>query len=220
MGPWFDEDLKQQDHFALRVCMRLTDEKYAACVIKYADAFLCDAQCNPLDAQALFFAWEKTGDERYAQAIRQVMQALESQGNVEYAALAFRMAYEMKLNRMERVGHTAAMFRAAHQQVKAASVQEKACFLLAVTDAVAVCTEQLYEHWRALVDIYRSVLAEVLPGLVDTEPKTQTMLLWGLLSGVEMGLIDPERYLPVARKHMAKLESSAAEVLEEVFGVR
>ena len=50
-----------------------------------------------------------------------------------------------------------------------------------------------------------------------------TLLLYALLTGVEMGLIDPERYLPVARKGIAALREKgspcAADTLEEGFGV-
>ena len=51
----------------------------------------------------------------------------------------------------------------------------------------------------------------------------QPHLLYALLTGVEMGLIDPERYLPVARKGIAALREKgspcAADTLEEGFGV-
>ena len=45
------------------------------------------------------------------------------------------------------------------------------------------------------------------------------LLLYALVTGVEMGLIDPERYLPVARRGIASLRESgenwAADILEE-----
>ena len=225
MGPWFDEYMMHMaPEEALRVCLRQAGEKYAAHVLQCADAMLTADACTPANARALFFAWEQTGDDRYAQAIRRMMEAMEAQPVLDGAALAFCMAYEMKLNRMERVGQTAAMFRRAQQRMAGCPLEEKAGFLQAVTDAVEVCTEQLYEHWRALVDIYRAVLAEVLPQLAEAAPNTLARLLWALFSGMEMGLIDPERYLPVAGKYLAVLrqkgEATAADVLEEVFGVR
>ena len=244
---WFNEYMtdktpdavwNNREDFVLRLCMKFADD--AACeryVLASADAFIQADKCTPANAKALFFALDKTGEEKYREAIRQVMAHLKDQPEAEldltaaYEKLPFRMEYEMKINRMERVGQTAAMFRNAHQRLwnaklcrHNASLREEAWFLLALTDAIAVCADQLYEHWRAMVDIYRMTLKGVLPVLAEADLQTQAILLYGLLTGVEMGLIDPERYLPIARKGIAALrqngESNAADLLEEGFGVR
>ena len=240
---WFQEYLSDEKlgskwdaraDLALRICMRSADdEALAQYVIDCADTFIREDVCVPGNAKALFFALEKTGDEKYGQAIQRVMAQLDAQPeeadaplSALYETLPFRMTYEMKLNRMERVGQTAAMFRAAHQRCKAMAgnaLREEAWFLLALTDGIAVCTEQLYEHWRALVDIYRERLKQVLGMLSEADPHTLAIVLWALLSGVQLGIIDPERYLPVALKALSELracgEVQAAEMLEEVFEV-
>ena len=238
---WFNEYIAKKapgaewdsrEDFTLRLCMKYADE--AACaqyVLASADAFIQADKCTPANAGALFFALDKTGEEKYREAVRQVMAKLNAQdavsGLVEaYETLPFRMAYEMKLNRMERVGQTAAMFRSVHQRLwkaKAgrhdATLREEGWFLLGLTDAISVCSDQLYEHWRAMVDIYRETLRGVLRELEAADPQTLALLLYALLAGVEMGLIDPERYLPVARKGIASLresgENQAADILEE-----
>lgn len=221
-----------REDFALRLCVKSADDNdLARYVIASADAFIQAGKCTPDNARALFFALERTGEEKYRDAIEQVMAGLNAKGEEKldliaaYETLPFRMAYEMKLNRMERVGATAAMFRIIHQRLwnaKAgrhdASLQEDAWFLLALTDAIAVCSDQLYEHWRAMVDIYRETLRGVLHSMEKAEPQTLAVLLYALLTGVKMGLIDPERYLPVARKGIAALrekgENHAADMLE------
>jgi len=238
---WFNEyiakktpgaEWNSREDFALRLCMKYADD--AACVqyvLACADAFVRAEKCTPANAGALFFALDKTGEGKYREAIRLVMAKLNDHdavsGLVEaYETLPFRMAYEMKLNRMERVGQTAAMFRSVHQRLwKAksgrhdATLREEGWFLLGLTDAIEVCSDQLYEHWRAMVDIYRETLRGVLRELETADPQTLALLLYALLAGVEMGLIDPERYLPVARKGIASLresgENPAADILEE-----
>ena len=223
---------------ALRMCIRHAyDEACARYVLQSADAFIQGGKCNPANARALFFALEKTGEDKYREAIQRVMTALDAQiaGELDLSAacdtLPFRMAYEMKLNRMERVGATAAMFRSVHQRLwdgklqrHSVSLQEEGWFLLALTDAIAVCSDQLYEHWRAMVDIYRVTLRGALPVLSEADAQTQALLLYALLTGVEMGLIDPERYLPTARKGIAALrangEERAADMLGEGVGVQ
>lgn len=223
--------------FALRLCMKCADDACIRYVLDAADTFIRADGCTPANAKALFFALEKTGEGKYREAICRVKEQLEDQPEAAdaplsalYETLPFRMAYEMKLNRMEKVGATAAMFRSAHQRLwdrktgmHGDSLQEEGWFLLALTDAIAVCSDQLYEHWRAMVDIYRETLRGVLPVLADADTQTMTLLLYALLTGVEMGLIDPERYLPVARKGIAALREKgspcAADTLEEGFGV-
>ena len=244
---WFNEYITDRtpgnawdlrEDFALRLCMKFADD--AACeryVVASADAFIQADKCAPVNARSLFFAMDRTDGEAYREAISHVMLQLNAQPAAElnltaaYETLPFRMAYEMKINHMERVGQTAAMFRGTHQRMwnekdrrHNASLREEALFLLALTDAIAVCSDQLYEHWRAMVDIYRMTLKGVLPLLAEADLQTRAILLYGLLTGVEMGLIDPERYLPVARKGIAALrhngEAAAADLLEEGFGVK
>lgn len=201
-----------------------------------ADALIRENACRPANAKALFAALEKTGDDKYRQAIQQVMAQLDAQSeaadapfSVLYETLPFRMAYEMKLNRMERVGQTAAMYRAAHVRLwnpqtgrHDVPLQEDVWFLLALAEGIAACSDQLYEHWRALVDIYRATLRGVLSVLAEADVQTLAMAVWALLDGVRQGLIDPERYLPTAQKALAALraagEVSLADKLQEVFG--
>jgi len=246
MSPWFREYLiaknpgalwDAREDLAVRVCMHFAQaEKLAEHVIQSADAFIRDHKCTPANAKTLFFALDKTGEDKYREAIQQVMTELDAQ-MVDVSdllaaceALPFRMAYEMKLNRMERVGQTAAMFRDVHNRLwnaragrHDAALREEAWFLMALMDAVECCSDQLYEHWRALVDIYRVMLTGMLRAAEEADPQTLALLLYALLRGVQQELIDPERYLPVARRGIETLrqngESHAAEVLERIFGV-
>lgn len=260
--PWFREYLTAEnpgavwnarEDFAVRICMKLqAADMLAQYVLDSADAFIRNNDCGPGNAKTLFFALEKTGEEKYRQAIQQVMNGLSEQPASQealsalYEMLPFRMAYEMKLNRMEGVSRTAAAYCDAHMNCWDAakrlhkvgdsfSLKEEAWFLMALADGISLCSDQLYEHWRTLVDIYRESLSGVLcrmtpQGLLRTnvtdgqeDAGGTAIVLYALLMGVQMGLIDPERYLPVARKGLAALrvhgEGYAADMMEAVFGV-
>ena len=241
-----------REDFAVRVCMRLQHAAYLSRhVIECANAFL-QGGCIPGATKTLFYALEKTGEEKYRVAIQKAMDRLAEDAGASlsalYETLPFRMAYEMRINRMENVGQTAKMYRDAHlsrwdrvhrlhRTEFGYSLREEAWFLMALVDGISLCSDQLYEHWRALVDIYRETLSGVLErfnqqGLLaadlseagEGDPMGTAIVLWALLSGIEMGLIDPERYLPVARMGLLGLretgERRAADMMEEVFGVR
>ena len=241
-----------REDFAVRVCMRFHHAAYLSRhVVECADAFLRGG-CIPGATKTLFYALEKTGEDKYRVAIQKAMDRLEEPADASlsalYETLPFRMAYEMNINRMEKVGQTAKMYRDAHlarwdrvhrlhRTENGFSLREEAWFLMALVDGIALCSDQLYEHWRALVDIYRETLSGVLrrfneQGLLaadlteegEGDPIDTAIVLWALLSGVEQGLIDPERYLPVGHMVFYALrqttESRAADMMEEVFGVR
>lgn len=194
-----------------------------------ADALIRENNCTPGNARVLFAALDATGDEKYREAIRQVMAQLDAREASADAPLAemcevlpFCMEYEMKLNRMERVGQTAAAYRSAHARWwdpqkgrHNVPLAEDTMFLLALVQGVAQCSEMLYEHWRALVDIYRVTLRGVLAEAGEAEPHTLAMVIWALLCGVQQGLIDPERYLPEARKAVAVLRTQGENVLSD-----
>lgn len=241
-----------REDFAVRICMRNAHAAYLSRhVIECADAFI-QGGCTPGETKTLFYALEKTGEDKYRAAIQKAMERLEEPADAPlsalYETLPFRMAYEMKLNRMEKVGQTAKRYRDAHlarwdrvhrlhRTEYGYSLREEAWFLMALVDGIALCSNQLYEHWRSLVDIYRETLSGVLQrfngqGLLaadltndgESDPIGTAIVLWALLSGVEQGLIDPERYLPVARMGLFALRNTterlAADMMEEAFGVR
>lgn len=241
-----------REDFAVRICMRYPHTPYLSRhVVNCAEAFI-QGGCTPGESKTLFYALEKTGEDKYRAAIQKAMDRLEEPADAPlsalYETLPFRMAYEMRINRMEKVGQTAKLYRDAHlsrwdrvhrlhRTEYGYSLREEAWFLMALVDGIALCSDQLYEHWRALVDIYRETLSGVLQRFNaqsllaadlteegEGDPIGTAILLWVLLSGVEMGLIDPERYLPVARMGLFALrktpEGPAADMMEEVFGVR
>lgn len=148
--------------------------------------------------QALFFVLEETGEERYRQAIEQRMHQLRcadgpTDGKALYAAGPFCMAYEMKCGGMEKVADAVRLFKRVHN----AGLHPNGWHLMALVDAIDWCREELYEHYRALVDIFREELAIVLR---HREEEDAAMAAYALMKAVRLGLIDPEKYLPIGRR--------------------
>lgn len=215
----------------VRVCLSVEDEAAKQYVIAWADRLIAADGCTPACGKALFAALAATGEEKYRTAIEGVMAQIGREptdvidsAEAMYAVLPFRMAYEMKLGGMEKVGVVAAKFRAAHKALWdgqrglfGGSVKATAYALLALVDAIDICADQLYEHWRAMVDIYREVLRGALAAEF-TADESGAMLVYATLEGVRMNLIDPERYLPMAARRIAALRAAgcvhAAEMLE------
>ena len=90
-------------------------------------------------------------------------------------------------------------------------------YLMALIDCIGLCPEMLYEHYRALVDLFRESLRGVLPyqaedGLfcqvIDhpdaegnyTETSGSAMIAYALLKGVRLGVLNPEKYLPIGKR--------------------
>ena len=221
-----DGNWSLQADWAVRACIRLytqtDDEACSAYVIAWADSLLTADVCQPECGKALFFAYGRTGEEKYRDAIVRVMARLgRNPGDTVlpaetlYAELPFRMAYEMKMGGMEKVGLCAAKFRQSFAALwdKATGLvsggrYQSAIALLALADCIDLCADQLYEHWRAMVDVYRAVLRGLLAADIPENPETAGMVLTALYAGVRMRIIDPERYLPIADKWLAALRTA------------
>lgn len=201
------------------VCVQGCIGMYRACgedaprsaVLEWAARGDCAA-----DGRAMIFAWQETEDEQY----RQAAVALAGRTGMDglaladaYRVLPFLMAYEMKLNRMENVGGLTRRICSLHKAMwhadEGALDAEHARYILALADAVEECSEQLYEHWRALADLYRGTVKDVLPKLDEAEANAVLTAACGLLKGVRMGLIDGERYLPLALRLLEKTDAAA-----------
>lgn len=218
-----------QADWTVRACQRMYAQAGdAACrahVIAWADSLIAADACQPECAKALFFALQETGEEKYRDAIGAVMAKLGRTPNAAvlpaetlYAELPFRMAYEMGLGGMEKVGLCAVKFRQSFAALWDSTCGlvsggpfQSAMTLLALVDCIDLCSDQLYEHWRAMVDVYRQVLRGLMAAQRPENPETEGLLLTSLLAGVRMNLIDPERYLPFADRRIAQLAAEGHE---------
>ena len=68
--------------------------------------------------------------------------------------------------------------------------------LKTLVDTIEEMDMQLYEHYRALADLF----FEAARGLISHEAEASTMAADALQKGVQLGLLDEEKYLPIALK--------------------
>ncbi len=177
-----------------------------------------------------------------------------------YMAQPFYMAYEMKFGGMEKVGDIVSQFKNVRKYLYDAEkglnyhaydedreqfwadketglsanfwLRSTGWYLMALIDTIGLCTEQLYEHYRALVDIFRESIAGVLRyqaenGLfyqvIDhaeaegnyTETSGSSMIAYAVLKGVRLGILDPEKYLPIGKQVMEALIGTKLMVEED-----
>ena len=163
-----------------------------------------------------------------------------------YMAQPFYMEYEMRYNKMENLGDIAQQFKNvrrwlydeekglnyhAYDEAKEQfwADKETGCspnfwlrstgwYLMALIDCIDLCSEQIYEHYRALVDIFRESMRGLLrwqdkeTGLfyqvIDRadvegnylETSGSAMAAYALLKAVRIGVMDEEKYLPIAKR--------------------
>jgi len=208
----WSQEVDQAVRTTISLWEKTGDEAAKVYVIRWADC-LAAGKGTAACWRPLFFALQETGEERYRTAIGAVIAELgrDLSDTVEYRELPFRMAYEMKLGGMEKVGLVAAAFRRLHAAgwdvetgLFMEDPQETALYLTVLMDAIETCSDQLYEHWRALVDLYR----EALKGTLAAGNNSLTVME-ALLRGVKRGIIDPERYLPIAKARLTALQADS-----------
>ena len=68
--------------------------------------------------------------------------------------------------------------------------------LKTLVDTIEEMDMQLYEHYRALADLF----FEAARGLISHETEATAMAADALQKGVRLGLLDEEKYLPIALK--------------------
>jgi unsaturated rhamnogalacturonyl hydrolase len=89
---------------------------------------------------------------------------------------------------------------------------------MALIDCIDLIDEQLYEHRRALIDLFREAVAGILPyadeksgmfyQVIDrkdlkgnyTETSGTAMVAYAVFKGVRLGVLQADRWLPLARK--------------------
>lgn len=144
------------------------------------------------DASAALFRLRETdGAEAADGLIRSAVASL--QGHACHSAvcmaahLPFLMAWEVQCNRMATLGAVADVFRRRRAELTTG------LHLLALADTIENCNEQIYEHWRALVDIYRECVRNFLREGCD-EAAERAFASAAIIKGVRLGWLDPERY--------------------------
>lgn len=187
--------------------------------------------------QTLLFVLDETGDERYRRAADLLFERIDAHSRPSCGGAGhgqslpemlcmtqpFRTEYDMRFGGMRAARDVAERFGSARQCLTDAEAGGALSFRLPDTGwymtALADCAEkmdiQLYEHYRKLADLLLEAARTVFPrrdaetGLYGQEPFGSAMILYTLLKGVRLGLLDGEKYLDEARRGFRSLASLA-----------
>ncbi|MBQ9197643.1 MAG: hypothetical protein IJ157_10450 [Clostridia bacterium] len=86
----------------------------------------------------------------------------------------------------------ARLFRKAREHLAAEGVTD-GYYMMALADTLENMDIQLYEHYRVLADLLLEAAQKALPS-------DDVRVLYAVMKGVRLGLLDPEKYLPAAMR--------------------
>ncbi|WP_367566577.1 hypothetical protein [Lacrimispora sp.] len=132
------------------------------------------------DSLAYFFALKQTGEELYRQNIEALIR--EKEWTLDF--LPFVTAYETSFNRKEHYNEIAAYFR------------KKDGFtgtdLVALIETINQMSEEIYEYYRELRDLFKTVIKEKINHLPNSPEKLETG--YSILKACNMGVLQKEKY--------------------------
>ena len=108
------------------------------------------------DYSAYFFALEQTGNESYSQKIEDVMKTPEW----TLELMPFITAYDTRYKRKEHYNEIAAMFRDKQQFT--------GYDLVSLIDTIAQMSEEIYEYYRELRDLFKVIIKEKMKDLPNS----------------------------------------------------
>ncbi len=132
------------------------------------------------DSLAYFFALKQTGQESY----REKIEAMISEQEWTLDFLPFVTAYETSFNRKELYNEIVAYFR------------KKDGFtgtdLVALIETISQMSEEIYEYYRELKDLFKTVIKEKINHLPDSPEKLE--IGYSILRACNMGVLQKEKY--------------------------
>ncbi len=158
------------------------------------------------DYLAYFFALEQTGEEEYRNKIEAIM--LSSKWTLEL--MPFVAKYETNYRRKEHYCEIAAMFRKNH------SFTGKE--LVALIETIGQMSEEIYEYYRELRDLFQAVMKEKLKKLQDSSERLE--LGYSILRACNLGVLQTEKYMDfgeLAWKMIAGNNKGRCAGLQEMF---
>lgn len=132
------------------------------------------------DSLAYFFALKQTGQELYRQKIEALIR--EKEWTLDF--LPFVTAYETSFNRKEHYNEIAAYFRKKNGFT--------GTDLVALIETISQMSEEIYEYYRELRDLFKTVIRGKINHLPDSPEKLETG--YSILKACNMGVLQKEKY--------------------------
>ncbi len=128
------------------------------------------------------------------------------------SSLPKRMAYETTENKKAGYVDLVSEMREQMRELEADyDRMAAATFLVALVDTVLVTSPEIYEHYRAIVDMMRELAKRLISEKADLEASGRILLSYGLFTACENQLLLGEKYLPIAVALAQELQASDAE---------
>lgn len=164
-----------------------------------------------------------------------------------YFAQPFQVLFDVRLGDKRLIKDTAMQFQNARDQLFDAekrlyrtalphpapfSLRAAGLHLAALVDCLENADIQLYEHYIALADLFLEAVRGLLPyrgketrlfsgNIIDGDKSVDAgaccLIVYALFKGVSLGLLDEEKYLPVAEDARKALASRAEQMEEPAF---
>ncbi len=132
------------------------------------------------DYLAYFFALEQTGNEEYRQKIESAVNSKEWTVDL----MPFVTAYETKYKRKEHYNQITAMFR------------NKESFtgtdLIALIETINQMSEEIYEYYRELKDLFKVIVKEKIKNLTDSSEILE--IGYSVLKACNIDVLQKEKY--------------------------
>lgn len=184
-------------------------KSYVECGISNDGKLIHDKEINNFVlGKSLFFLLEQTGEEKYKNAIENLMLQLETierdQDNVFSFGedqlesfleifsilLPFYTEYETKIGKKEKYNDIIGQFKRVRERIKEISVSQallvKEFYLLALLESYQVISEQIFEHYKLLEDYIKELLKE--------EKDNSIIIAYGILKSCNSKALLKEKY--------------------------
>lgn len=201
---------------------------------EYAGKFDINAAgCGKL----MFFMYDKTGDEKYRNAIECIMNLLRgdedklSPGDITmeelYMIEPFYMEYETRYDKKAKYSDIIKQFENADSRLdkENKNIDQIGLYLTALIDALSGMSFEIYEKYRALQDLFRRTLANLLKnsdnGTISYSMESagnvgNAMIAYAVIKACRMGIILKEKYAPAGMEIVQKLIEDEKR-LEDIF---
>lgn len=204
----------------------------------YAEKFNSDSvNCCKL----LFFMYDKTGEEKYRNAIENVMDWLRehsdklspNQISMEelYMVQPFYMEYETRYDKKAKYSDIIRQFEMADECLDNGNeaVDHIGLYLMSLIDALSCMSFEIYEKYRKMQDMFKSALTELLKNY-DKENGSyygknagnaeKAMIAYAIIKACRMGIILKEKYASVGVEMLESLmENKIADIFNDVRDV-
>lgn len=134
----------------------------------------------PQDVNAYFFALKETGNEKY----RQKIEAYIGQNDWTLEFMPTVAAYETAYRKKEHYNEIAAKFK------EKGSLTGKD--LVSLIETIGQMSEEIYEYYRELRDLFKSAVKEKIKDLPDSSESPE--IGYSILRACNLGVLQTEKY--------------------------